>query len=117
MSSQCYEFGIRDPEKTYSGSQGQKGSGSRSQKGSGSRGQKCTGSRIRNTVFKTGNNVPADKLKKCEKNNISCILKVTLKKGAGFGSASKCKGSPKLLSSRVADPDPQESALYWEPGS
>jgi hypothetical protein len=39
---------IRDPENTYSGSRGQKG----------------TGSRIHNTVFKTEDNVPADKLKK-----------------------------------------------------
>ncbi len=29
LSSQTYRFGIRDPEKTYSGSRGQKGTGSR----------------------------------------------------------------------------------------
>jgi hypothetical protein len=29
LSSKKYGFGIRDPEKTYSGSRGQKGSGSR----------------------------------------------------------------------------------------
>jgi hypothetical protein len=29
LSSQKYGFGIRDPEKTYSGSRGQKGAGSR----------------------------------------------------------------------------------------
>jgi hypothetical protein len=29
LSSQKYGFGIRDPEKTYSGSRGQKGTGSR----------------------------------------------------------------------------------------
>jgi hypothetical protein len=28
LSSQKYEFGIRDPDKTYSGSRGQKGTGS-----------------------------------------------------------------------------------------
>jgi hypothetical protein len=37
LSSQKYGFGIRDPEKTYSGSRGQKGNGSRI--------------RIRNTVY------------------------------------------------------------------